>query len=494
MTPTIPSFRSKLAHWAPRISILFALLLVLLVCVGGLVSDLRNRRDLIYNAEISKAKSHVERTAVRIELDLKNGVPFDGFAFPEIQPWLVDHWKRSVLNQPNRLLAAIADTNRRVLSHSMDIGSLDAERPSERTVRNDYDDPWDEYGPGVFHVRGHGLTNGIDAIDIRVPLHFNGEILGFYHTALPTTWLEEQVTVAQRSTIRRWVGILAAICVIVLISSISLFRLGTHAARLEKALESAETKRLADLSRLIVGMAHELRNPLNAVRLNLFTSEKLIRGDSSMPQEDAVAMLHESVKEVERVDELIGQLLGCARVESSEHPWIRVHHEVQSTLHFMQQVCSHHSIQVDYRCEEPRIEARIAAKYFRQILLNLLQNALQAMPNGGRLKIQSEYANEKYTITIHDTGHGISAKDLEHIFEPFYSTRQEGTGLGLAVVKNLVESARGTVQCSRSPILGGMMFAICLPAKIGEPTQTTGVRLPTKGSAIDEQQPVNLGR
>jgi len=471
-----------------------ALLLVLLVCVGGLVSDLRNRRELIYEAEIGKAKSHVDRTAIRIELDLKAGVPFDGFAFPESQPWLVDHWKRSILHQPNRLCAAIEDTDRRILAHSMDLGSLGADRPPKRSARNDYDEPWEDYGEGVFHVRGVGLTNGIDAIDIRVPLNVSGEIIGFYHTALPKAWLEEQVSVAQSSPIQRWVGILAAICVIVLISSLSLFRLGSHAAKLEKALESAETKRLADLSRLIVGMAHELRNPLNAVRLNLFTSEKLIRGDSSMPQEDAVAMLHESVKEVERVDELIGQLLGCARVESSEHPWIRVHQEIQSTLHFMQQVYSHHRIQVEYRCEEPRIEARIAAKYFRQILLNLLQNALQAMPDGGRLAIHSEYSVEQYTLNIHDSGDGIAAKDLEHIFEPFYSTRHEGTGLGLAVVKNLVESASGIVQCSRSPLLGGMMFSIGLPAKIGMATPTVDNRLPMKGSAIDEQQPVNLGR
>lgn len=494
MTPTIPSFRSKLAHWAPRISILLALLLVLLVCVGGLVSDLQNRRDLIYSAEISKAKSHVDRTAVRIELDLKDGVTFDAFAFPEIQPWLVDHWSRSIRNQPNRLFAAIEDTERRVVSHSMDLGSPGAKRPSVRVARNDYDEAWEEYGAGVFHVRGIGLTDGIDAIDIRVPLHFNGEIIGFYHTAIPKTWLEDQVTVAQRSPLRRWFGILAAICVIVLISSLSLFRLGSRAARLEKALESAETKRLADLSRLIVGMAHELRNPLNAVRLNLFTSEKLIRGDSSMPQEDAVAMLHESVKEVERVNDLIGQLLSCARVESSEHPWIRVHREIQSTLHFMQQVYSHHGIEVDYQCDEPRIEARIAAKYFRQILLNLLQNALQAMPEGGRLKISSEFSAEQYTLKVHDSGDGIAAKDLEHIFEPFYSTRQEGTGLGLAVVKNLVESASGTVECSRSPVLGGMMFSITVPAKIGTFTQPAEGKLPMKENTVDEQQPVNIGR
>lgn len=471
-----------------------ALLLVLLVCVGGLVSDLRNRRDLIYNAEISKAKSHVERTAIRIELDLKDGVTLEGFSFPDIQTWLVDHWKRSILHQPNRLYAAITDTHGRILAHSMDLGTLAAEQPSERASRHEYDEPWEDHGGGVFHVRGIGLTNGIDAIDIRVPLHFNGEKVGFYHTALPKQWLDEQVAVAQRSPIQRWFGILSAICVIVLISSLSLFRLGTHAARLEKALESAEAKRLADLSRLIVGMAHELRNPLNAVRLNLFTSEKLIRGDSSMPQEDAVAMLHESVKEVERVNELIGQLLGCARVEPSEHPWILVHQEIKATLHFLKQVYSHHGIQVDYVCKEPNVEARIAAKYFRQILLNLLQNALQAMPHGGRLRIIAEYSSQNYILEIHDTGDGIAAKDLEHIFEPFYSTRQDGTGLGLAVVKNLVESTSGTVECRRSPTLGGMMFSITLPAKIGITTPPQDDRLLMKESAVDEQQPVNTGR
>lgn len=213
-----------------------------------------------------------------------------------------------------------------------------------------------------------------------------------------------------------------------------------------------------------------------------------------MPQEDAVAMLHESVKEVERVNELIGQLLGCARVEPSEHPWILVHQEIKATLHFLKQVYSHHGIQVDYVCKEPNVEARIAAKYFRQILLNLLQNALQAMPHGGRLRIIAEYSSQNYILEIHDTGDGIAAKDLEHIFEPFYSTRQDGTGLGLAVVKNLVESTSGTVECRRSPTLGGMMFSITLPAKIGITTAPQDDRLLMKESAVDEQQPVNTGR
>ncbi|MBM3966590.1 MAG: HAMP domain-containing histidine kinase, partial [Planctomycetes bacterium] len=192
--------------------------------------------------------------------------------------------------------------------------------------------------------------------------------------------------------------------------------------------------------------------------------------------------------------ELRGHLLGCARVESSEHPWISVHQEIKSTLHFLKHVYSHHGIQVDYVCKEPNVEARIAAKYLRQILLNLLQIALQAMPRGGRLRINSEYTSPIYTLEIHDSGDGIAAKDLEHIFEPFYSTRQEGTGLGLAVVKNLVESTGGTVPCRRSPILGGMMFSITLPAKLGHTTPPQDDRLPMKESANDEQQPVNIGR
>jgi signal transduction histidine kinase len=237
-------------------------------------------------------------------------------------------------------------------------------------------------------------------------------------------------------------------------------------------LKVAETRRLADLSRLIVGIAHELRNPLNAVRLNLFTSEKLIRGESTVTKEDAAVMIRESVSELERVNDLIGQLLGFARVESQQENWIDIDEEIHSVDRFMKQIHQHHGIHLKVPQVSSNVRAKISAKHFKQILLNLLQNARDAMPKGGNIEISVSGQNDLVEIVVQDDGPGIDDKLYEKIFEPFYSTRQDGVGLGLAVVRNLLEVNGGSISSTRSEKLGGMKFQIHLVARF----ESTGLK------------------
>ena len=217
---------------------------------------------------------------------------------------------------------------------------------------------------------------------------------------------------------------------IVSTTAIFLFRLGTHSQELEQALKTSETRRLADLSKLVVSMAHELRNPLNSIRLNLFTSEKLIRGDSPIDQEEALVMIHESVSEIERVNELIGQLLGFVKADENQESWLNLDNEIQSVLHFMKSTHELHRIQIDYRFEEQNAIGKVSKKYFRQILINLLQNARQAMPEGGLVQLRLHTSSPSVILTVEDSGPGVPTNLFEKIFEPFYSTHQDGVVLG----------------------------------------------------------------
>ncbi len=244
-------------------------------------------------------------------------------------------------------------------------------------------------------------------------------------------------------------------------------------------------------------MAHELRNPLNAVRLNLFTSEKLIRGESPMDPQDAVEMLRESVSEVQRVEDLVEQLLGYARLDTQEQPWIDVKDEIDGTLHFLKQVHEYHRIDIEVSEGLPGLQIRIDRKKFRQIMLNLLQNARQAMPEGGKLRIKVSRVEEYAVLEVEDSGNGISIDQYERIFEPFYSTRHEGVGLGLAVVKSLVENAGGRVSCERGVDLGGMNFRVTFPSRVAirEPLKTGSARHTEQELAEqDERNTVHSGR
>ena len=449
--------RSKWLHWAPLVFIAGALVFVTAVCFVGLANDLSNRRKLMYSAEIAKLQSHVERTVVRIETDLKNGNSLDDFREPRVQEWLKDHWERAVVRVADRMYSYVEGRRGEILSCAGDIAKSDARVLSGI--------PLEGYPRTVHEVSIQIGDKLLWGIEVKIPLEKGDQVVGSYATAVPKAWIESRLIESQRSRWFVWAAILSSMIAIVSVTSWALFRLGLQTRALEEALKVAETRRLADLSRLIVGIAHELRNPLNAVRLNLFTSEKLIRGESTVTKEDASVMIRESVSELERVNDLIGQLLGFARVESQQESWIDVDEEIQSIDRFMKQIHEHHGIGLKIPQSLSNVRAKISSKHFKQILLNLLQNARDAMPHGGSIEIGIFGQGDTVQIVVQDDGPGLDKKLHEKIFEPFYSTRQDGVGLGLAVVRNLLEVNGGGISCTRSEKLGGMRFQIQLVAR-----------------------------
>ncbi|MCU0707379.1 MAG: HAMP domain-containing histidine kinase [Pirellula sp.] len=491
-------YQARLIRWAPAVSICFALLFVAMVSWWGVRAEWQHRRDSVYAAAINEARSHAERTGARIEMELDEGKKLSDFRQETLPRWLLRHWQQAAEGRVGRLYSAVTDGEQRILSHSDDLSSPNTSVGDNAFLDKNWQrTPLPHYGAGVHRITDAVLTRNADAIDITIPFQQAGHVVGYYHSGLDRNWLEQQVAAAQRDVIRDWAGIIAAIGLIVLLSSISLYRLGVHTIQLEQALGHAEAKRLADLSRLIVGMAHELRNPLNAVRLNLFTSEKLIRGESPMDPQDAVEMLRESVSEVQRVEDLVEQLLGYARLDTQEQPWIDVKDEIDGTLHFLKQVHEYHRIDIEVSEGLPGLQIRIDRKKFRQIMLNLLQNARQAMPEGGKLRIKVSRVEEYAVLEVEDSGNGISIDQYERIFEPFYSTRHEGVGLGLAVVKSLVENAGGRVSCERGVDLGGMNFRVTFPSRVAirEPLKTGSARSREQELVEqDERNTVHSGR
>lgn len=449
---------SPTRQFAPLIFIAAAVLLVTVVCFVGLANDLSNRRKLIYSAEVAKLQSHIERTIVRIESDLTDGKTLADFTEPNVRPWLLDHWNRVVIDKQDRAYAKIAGRNGEVFAVG---GLLDRPYNFEQTAQS-----VEGFPSNVRKISVRQKGRWIDVIEVQAPVGKRDQVLATYSTAIPMTWLENLVVEAQRSRWVVWVTILLSMIAIVSVTSVSLFRLGKHAKALEEALRTAETRRLADLSRLIVGIAHELRNPLNAVRLNLFTSEKLIRGESNVPIDEASMMIRESVSELERVNDLIGQLLGFARIENQQEAWIDIDRELTAVLNFMKQIHEHHRIEVSILMGAPHAQAMISSKHFRQILLNLLQNARDAMPDGGRIRISVHNSPNEILVAFEDDGPGIPESMYEKIFEPFYSSRRDGVGLGLAVVRNLLEANGGTISCKRSPDLGGLCFELQLQGHV----------------------------
>jgi len=217
---------------------------------------------------------------------------------------------------------------------------------------------------------------------------------------------------------------------------------------------------------LLVGMAHEVRNPLNSIRLNLHTSERVFLGETFMRRDEVLVMLTESVKEVERVNEIISQLLGLARQEKLADEYSHAASEVDSAIQFFRTTFEAMmiGIQFDNRAGDTLVAMDRAR--FRQILLNLITNAQDALPSGGEIEICLESDGESARLTIADSGKGVDEGLQSRIFEPFVTTRENGTGLGLSVVKSLVEQVGGVVSCARSSSLGGAEFLLRMPQSV----------------------------
>ena len=220
---------------------------------------------------------------------------------------------------------------------------------------------------------------------------------------------------------------------------------------------------MQELSKLMVGMAHEVRNPLNSIRLNLHTTDRVFRGKSQLGKQDVSDMLSESVREIERVESLIGQLLGYARIENDCDDDVNVADEIQSAIQFMKSTFERQVITVEFRNDSPLVTILIDRRRLRQILLNLIKNAADAMPDGGRLEVTLETIDHQARLVIADSGKGVDEKIRSRLFEPFVTTKESGTGMGLAIVRSMIDNIGGAIEYQISGSLGGAEFILTFP-------------------------------
>lgn len=231
----------------------------------------------------------------------------------------------------------------------------------------------------------------------------------------------------------------------------------TAQARLREELRRSE--QLASLGKLLAGLAHEIRNPLAGIRSTVQLWQRLRDPARITESLDAV------VQATERLDEILTRLLHFARTEHAEHRPLQINELVTETKRLLeaQAHVQRVTLECDLEQDLPLIVGSPSA--LRQVLLNLATNALQAMPNGGTLRSRTrhDHSGNMVEILVADTGPGVSQQDRQHLFEPFFTTRSEGTGLGLALCREIVAQHGGHIELTPD---AGATFRILLP--IGE--------------------------
>lgn len=223
---------------------------------------------------------------------------------------------------------------------------------------------------------------------------------------------------------------------------------------IEEQLRRAE--RLSALGELSAGLAHEIRNPLGAIR---GTAE--ILQDGIDPADRRYEFSRILVREVDRLNRVVEDFLRFARPAPVERGRCDVNAALREVLELSRPQADRNGVRVELRAGELPPLAGDRGQ-LRQVFLNLVLNALQAMPGGGSLTVTTESVDGQARLRFADTGQGIAPENLERIFNPFFTTRREGTGLGLAITQRIVQGHGGRIEV-QSRAGEGTTFTVILP-------------------------------
>lgn len=215
--------------------------------------------------------------------------------------------------------------------------------------------------------------------------------------------------------------------------------------------------KLAALHTLSAGVAHELRNPLSAMDLNLHLLEEELKERASLPEQGA-RYLRVLNAECRRLTVILDNFMKFAHPRSVGLQEVNVFALIEHIMALMQFEAEERKIQLEQAVEEPLPSVLGDETAISQVLMNVIVNAFHAMPNGGLCRITAETRHVNGTrsliVSVKDTGIGIKKEDLARVFEPFYTTKSNGTGLGLAIAYRITEDHGGTIQVSSTPGLG----------------------------------------
>ncbi len=230
--------------------------------------------------------------------------------------------------------------------------------------------------------------------------------------------------------------------------------------RVNMRQQMARMDRLASLGRMSAGIAHEVRNPLTGVSLLLDELHDRLLG-----QEDDQQLIRQALGEIERLETLVNEMLNFSSQSIAKLASASIVSIVDDTLLLVRKQCQRQRVALVENVAADLPDIVLDADRLKQVLLNLLNNALEAMPDGGELQVVVNACDGNIIIKIIDTGIGIAADQLSFIFEPFFTSKGHGTGLGLAISYNIISDRGGEINID-SKVGSGTVVEVSLPIKL----------------------------
>ncbi|MFH1460766.1 MAG: ATP-binding protein [Candidatus Omnitrophota bacterium] len=225
--------------------------------------------------------------------------------------------------------------------------------------------------------------------------------------------------------------------------------------------ELEKSQRLKVATTMALGLAHEVKNPLTTIK----TFSEYIKDKYKDKDDEFFDKFNKLIpSEVERINNIIHRLLDFSKPAEPNLKPTNIANLIKDILEFLNNEFLKNKIKVHEEYENPELLIHIDSNQIKQVLLNLILNSIEAMPKGGEIFISVASDKNTSTIEIKDTGCGISKKALDNIFNPFFTTKHTGSGLGLSICRQIIQNHNGTIEVE-SEVDKGSIFRIKIPQK-----------------------------